>query len=174
MLVEPRELLRTAISRSPGFQSLVGAVGYPDKAIKRVHIDSVSPDPKDGNNYSLEELEVIRPYALVYYGDGGFQWVRDAMGEGEGGCVGQVGGDIMCEIYRNTPSGDSQEVAIDFMVMLNSIASYVISNSEIAGNLFIHQFTFNGPYRTSEEEYAMLGDSQGALMTFGFGNIGSV
>ena len=170
MIQEPRDRLRNAFANAVKWQEITGTLGHPDKAAQHIYFDAI-PEPAHGDTHSIEELTVIRPYIIIYYGTDGFVWQRTAMGEtSENVCSEVTGGQMIAEMYRNTPQGmELDEVSVDFVNVMDHIVRDVLDARETSQGLFINRFTFDGPMLGMEEEQADQNFWQGALMTFDWG-----
>jgi hypothetical protein len=72
------EKFRTMLGDAPEFQTWTDT---PDaaRALLRIHYEK-PPPPKNKESYTHEELEAMRPFAVVYTADtGGFLWTLDSV-----------------------------------------------------------------------------------------------
>ncbi len=155
MIQTSQALLRTSLAASAAFQSLVGAADATAAAAKIYH----DAFPKPANNkqaHSLDELNALRPCAIVYTED--FETTRDATDY----CWHQKGV-IRAVIYRNVPTADKNnqsKLETDFRTIMGEIMQDLIDLSETAGYLAVRGMRTEGPYRTDNEELNAIGDAQ--------------
>jgi hypothetical protein len=168
MIQTAQDLLKTTLSYSAAFQSLVGAVDETEAAA-RIYHDALPP-PADGSaSYSAAQLSVLRPCAMIYTES--FMRELVAMGSDCWASWGQM----KCIIYRNVPTAiadDPSQVDTTFRVIAGDIISEMIAQCDTAGRLASRKFEARGPYRTPPDEINAIGDEQVYELIIDWGQTG--
>jgi hypothetical protein len=165
MIQDAQDLLATTLAASASFRTFVGA-GNATVALERIHHDYL-PDP-DSDVYTLEELQDIRPCALIFtVPDSGWSYDRDAAGTNNWAARGE----LVCVLMRDTPTGETNsDVDVSMRETAGNIVSDLVDLSEQGGYLASTGFTCNGPYRTEPGELQELGDRQAFEIMIRWGN----
>lgn len=171
MIQEAQEIARQTLAASAAFQSLVGAGNATDAAL-RIYHDEL-PRPASGlSEHSLDELNILRPCAIIYTATGpsGFVSVRDAMGDVD--CW-HNSGTIVIVIMRNVPIADKNDLSLvdtAFRTIAGTIVSELIEISETASYLACDRIEAMGPYRTDIKDLKSIGDAQSYELIVSWGN----
>lgn len=151
-----KDNLINSLADSSAFQTFVGAATA-TQARARVH-KSALPPPRDGDKFALEELQTLRPYALVWStayhrghdgSGGGFEF--DA---GDGALSILVEEDVAVEIADNPA-----EIENRFEAHLDAIIADLIAVAGSAGYLAIEDLSITDEYaRTHPDLVHTYGD----------------
>lgn len=158
----PLANLRTLVAACPAFQSWVGAAD-PGAAEERIHL--VDFEPPAGRNYTVEELDTLRPYAVVdefaFPDDrpGGDAWV--SVRHGSGAFV--DAGKLLLRFCGNVPPEDEANPAEARLAFMNAVGAVVREIQGLGGGdtdyLSVHRIARWEPYqRASFGEAEAQGD----------------
>lgn len=153
-----KSYLREQLANCSTFQTLCG-VSTKANALPFIFYDSL-PEKTDGTEYSLAELQAVRPHAIISLidrvstpqgvsGNGAFSMSRTFTHE--------------IRLERNVPSaiaGDAGEVNLTWDNIWGSIMDELEALSGQAGYLACSLQKSDGPYRTHPEDHPNIGDAQ--------------
>lgn len=169
MIQAVQEVMRSTLSASTSFQTMVGAANAA-AALARIYHDEI-PKPASGQqSHSLVEMIAIRPCAIIYtqVGQGGWRADRDAMGNG---CW-NYSGTLVVVLMRNVPEADKDDLSkvdTDFRTTVGEIIEDLIDLNETASYLTMDRIDAMGPYRTELKELKAIGDAQSYELVIGWG-----
>lgn len=138
------------------WQSWVGAANA-TQAASRIYQDALPP-PRFGNDYTRDELESYRPFALITTDlDGGFRSQGIAYGTTDDAGV------IIIAIEDDIPEAIADhpaEIALRVRNHIGTLISQLMALSGSAGYLAIESIDVDGPYRTHPNKIETIGDMQ--------------
>lgn len=160
------ENLRQSVAGSAAFQSLVGAADSAE-ALQRVHVTAL-PRPTQGGKFSREELEDLRPYALIYFDENsGVTFEKDAAGESDE--FGTRHGRMHLELARDVPAelaNDLSAAELDWIRVVDAIIEDLMDLSGVAGHLSFNRLLTEGPGRNHPNRIPTEGDCQMMMLHF--------
>lgn len=133
----------------------------------RVYIDDLPDPPGDADSYSAEQLQGLRPFAIIRTdGRGGYSKAKVAtLGYAEAG-------KLQIWFEENVTQSDASDVMLlerKFKNTLGVILDQLLNLAYQPGYLAIDLITFNGPYRCSENEGTGEGDHHFAVFDIQYG-----
>jgi hypothetical protein len=122
----PAQTLRTTLAACDAFQSFVDAADA-DAALLRIHEDGVLP-PDDMKEFRVEELNALRPYAIIWTET--IRFDADAFGVGNefGGS-----GSMLIHLAENAPDGVTQASIEVTHQMTNDLGDIMDDLMDLAG-----------------------------------------
>lgn len=153
-----QNLLATTLAACDVFQEFVGAANSTE-ALERIYHDAF-PKP-NGDKYTLEELEAIRPCALIFTPD-----AQGYITEYDSSLAGwRARGIVYCVLYRTVPTSiqnEPGEVATTFRVIMSNLINELKDKADAisGGMLAARRMMANGPFRADETQVNELGDEQ--------------
>lgn len=167
-----QDILKTTLANSAAFQVFVDADDATEAA-QRIYHDAV-PLPA-AQSYTLDELNELRPYALLFTDpSGGFRSDKVAMGDSSGDCWNSSGTLIMY-LVRTVPAASEgatnplSDVDTSFRTIIGNVLADLAEMSETAGMLASRSFLVDGPYRNDPVKQKNEGDEQMAIVTIRWG-----
>lgn len=167
MIQDAQDLAAATLANCSAFQSLVAAADALGAAGKIYH--DALPVPET-DQYTADELDQLRPLALVYTREDvtGFRYARVGTGISCWNAAGQICIKIERGIAGNeTPSGADRK----FRVIAGQLVEQLAAQCEVAGRLASTAIEVSGPFRVSQEDVEELGDHQWIelILTWGAG-----
>jgi hypothetical protein len=172
-----QETLRNTLADCYQWQHWQGNNFSRSQALARIYVNALPPPPNGSPTHSLEQLNILRPFALVYTDpDGGFVVNREAVA---GGFCAQ--GKLVVCIEQQIPDSILNDVAAVDDAMLEDLELLISSGNaeepglvelaDLGGYLIPHRIAITGPVRTDFEDLADLGEAQRVWLeiTWGFG-----
>lgn len=167
MIQDVQALLATTLADCPVFRTFVGAADAA-AALLRIHHDAFPPSDSGADRYTADELEDIRPCAVLFTPDNqGFVTEKDATGD-----YWRPRGTLYCWLYRTAPSGTLSAVAVSFRETVGALLDELQSRSTLASFLATTKIVVNGPFRTPPDEINTLGDQQVYELVIDWGTTG--
>lgn len=167
-----KERFSSSLANSSTFQAMVGAADA-TAARNRIYNDVV-PELDYAKKYTKDELETLRPYAMVSIPDG--QGVFRLFRTGRGLTDGYVdNGTVHCQIARDIPPAlvDLPEQAEeDFYNVIGQIFVDLVNASNGDGNLDINDISLNWIMLSDPKNRATQGMFQVADFQVGWGLAG--
>lgn len=159
------ELLADSLAACTAFRELC-AVTTSAAARQRIHFDSLPPPPDGADQYTVKQLEDLRPYAIIYTEvDAALHFRRDARPNQV-----RAGGMLVVQIETNIDARDlAPEDPAEYMRKAKNTLGRIAITEDVdnpglldlsggAGYVDIRQLTVSGPYRSKEEERSEQGD----------------
>ena len=164
--------LRAALADSATFRTWVGAGGanVQAQALARIHYTDL-PEPDDGGEHTLEQLQKLRPYCIVWSDDDGYSAEATAGGArpyytDAGSVVAQFVQDVPDEL-----AAASQEILVRFCNTIGAIIDELKVLAGSAGYLAWHRVSKSKePARSHPSEHAAIGDIVFCELVFEWGS----
>jgi len=149
--------LREMLADSPAFQAFVNAANAAE-ARERIHYSALPA--QYGETYTVEELNELRPFAMIgipseesyemttIAGGGPFNWTD------EGQIILYLEWDVADAFQRDRAAAD-----VDAMNTIGAILSEIQDRSGLAGFLCIDRIRLSAIFRTKTEEHNTQGDA---------------
>lgn len=151
-----QNLAATTLADCVAFQDFVGAADS-TAALLRIHHDAFPPPEAD--KYTREELEDVRPCALIYTPDSqGYVTEYDATD-----AHWRTHGIIYFVLYRTVPANiadDPGEVATSFREIVSDLIVELQEKGNEADCLIVRKIIANGPFRNDPTKINDEGDEQ--------------
>ena len=167
-LAYPKDLLRTSLAACTAFQQWDGHAWTSTEAAARIYFDALPPP--QAAEYTREELESLRPFAIISRDERGMRWEAESVG-GLGRSY-RTSGRLVVTLERNFPSvsGETDPHAAADRQFENMVGALIVSNdvnspgllelSGTAGYLLIRAIEEAGPFRVDPRDVPQLGDYQ--------------
>lgn len=163
-----KERFRDAIATCTAFRTWDGENWSIAQAKEHIYYDALPPPGRRTEAHSLEALQALRPFCLIYKpADFGVRLHQVAVG---GSNRFSPSGTLIARFERNVPAEQAQdpgEVDRKFENMMGALLSTGDANNPglaelagLAGYLNIRQIDEAGPFRSTEDERPTLGDCQ--------------
>jgi len=166
-LTTVEETARHTLADCEAWRELTATVGNERSSLARIHTDALPPPPDEAEAYNREQVEGLRPYALLWLAaDGGFR--RHIVAKDTRNRFSDSG-EVRVKICATVPSelaGDPAEADRQFK---NSIGTIINQLCDLAGQAGYLDFTelelTAGPWRNGDEEALAEGDVIGCDMS---------
>lgn len=154
-----RELhLAAGLADCPAFQALCGVSGDTAAAgaASRIHFKRVLPLPANGDEYSLAEIQALRPYAVIWTQDSAVDW------DASPGVGGHHRAGLRIRLCRNVPDElTEQQVDMSWDNIVGLILDQLLLRSGRAGFLAAsYAIDPEGWYRSHPNDWVSEGDYQ--------------
>lgn len=163
-----QEAARRTLAACASWQAAVGTDNA-ETAINRIYHDALPP-AASGEEYTREELEGLRPFALVWTdSEGGF--TKPAIGAGTGRAFGERGR-IVIRIEAGIPeeiAHNPAKIEIRFKNLIGCILDELGDLARRENFLDIESMTLTGPMRSDADAVETQGDFQLADISIDWG-----
>lgn len=156
------------LAACPTFQVMVSAADA-DQALVAIHHDEVTAP--DGTEYTLDELQTLRPFAVVWTSPegGGYQMQKTASGVGSHF---MESGELILTLEDDVPEEIKDHPAEVSRRFLNNVGQIVREMADRAGDDYLNvnrMAILNGPRRAHEDIVPTEGDFQIVTLSIGWG-----
>jgi hypothetical protein len=173
-LATPKDLLRTSLANCTAFREWDGADYTVDEAKSRIYFDALPP--ASGAEYTVAELDDLRPYAIVSLDENGIEYEYEAAPNSykmRGRlvvCLERKFPDVSGETNPNEAADRQFENMVGPLIRTGNPSSPgLLDLSGTAGYLFVRRVALHGPYRVEAKDVRQLGDYQRCFLFIEWG-----
>lgn len=150
------DALRTLISESLTFRTWVNKA-TPTLAKADIHVVGL-PDPAKSSGYGLQEIQALRPFALLGFPAAGGGLTAQRIGDGTQLTFNEFGRILMAFEDDIDPADSHEDAAFKFLNNVGGIINDMVALAGVNGGFWAQAFEMVGLWRSDPDDRSTAGD----------------